>query len=168
MQESKTQPREDTGAIKTKLKSYGDLQRRIDHLITRLENLMDTIDSLPGADYSGMPRGSSDRTSKAERYVEKKDDLEQKIDRLVLQEKVLRKELEEIASALDDPDEQAVIEMKYLDTQNWQDVAFSLFGNKDDYDDNAERYMKRTFRIHGDALQHLAAIFTPKTPPASA
>ena len=40
-------------------------------------------------------------------------------------------------------------------------IWFSLFGMLDEYEDNPERYMKRTFRVHSEALQHLAAVFPP-------
>ena len=161
MQDIQTRPR-DTGEIKAKLKSYGALQRRIDLLITRLENLMEEIDTLPTANFSGMPSGRGQkRPTKAERYTEKKDELEQKISKLTRQERHLRKELEDMINLLADPDEQGVLEMRYIDTQGWEPIAFSLFGMLDEYEDNPERYMKRTFRVHGEALQHLAAVFPP-------
>ena len=92
---------------------------------------------------------------------EKKDELEQKISKLTRQERHLRKELEDMINLLADPDEQGVLEMRYIDTQGWEPIAFSLFGMLDEYEDNPERYMKRTFRVHGEALQHLAAVFPP-------
>jgi len=158
MQETQTRPR-DTTPIKTKLRSYGNLQRKIEHQITRLENLMDTIDSLPATNYSGMPSGPHDGTSKAERYVEKKDELERKIRKMVKEEKQLKEELEELIALLSDPDEQAILLIRYIDCFEWEDVSFSLYGAESDYADNEERYMKRTFRLHGAALQRLAAVF---------
>lgn len=143
--------------VKAKLRSYGDLQRRIDHQVTRLENLMDTIDSLPAASYSGMLKGSSDGTTKAERYVERKDDLERRIDRMIQEERELRRSVESMIALLTDPDEQAILEMKYIDGLAWPNVCLSLFGELDDYAEGEDRYMKRTFRIHGEALQRLAA-----------
>ena len=158
MQETQARPR-DTEPIKTKLKSYGRLQRKIEYQITRLENLMDTIDSLPATNYSGMPSGPHDGTSKAERYVEKKDELERKIRKMVKEEKQLKEELEELIALLSDPDEQAILEIRYIDCFEWEDVSFALYGAEVDYGDNPERYMKRTFRIHGAALQRLAAVY---------
>ena len=165
MREAKTPPR-DTSEIKAKLRSYGELQRRIDLLITRLENHMETIDTLPTPNYSGMPSGSHDGTTKAERYVERKDELEQKIDRMIQQEKELRKEVEDMIALLSDPDEQTALEMRYIDGLNWWEVTVALWGSCEDYDEHEKRYLKRTFRIHGEALQRLAAVFQPKTSPA--
>ena len=116
---------------------------------------MDTIDSLPAASYSGMPKGSSDGTTKAERYVKRKDDLERRIDRMIQEERELRRSVESMIALLTDPDEQAVLEMKYIDGLAWPNVCLSLFGELDDYAE--DRYMKRTVRIHGEALQRLAA-----------
>lgn len=165
MQDTNTQPRNNTGEVKAKLRSYGILQRRIDHQITRLENLVETIDSIASANYSGMPSGPHDGVSKAERYVEKKDELERKIDSMIQQEKILRKEVEELIALLPDPDEQACLEMKYVDVMDWQDVAFGLFGMLAEYESHKERYMKRTFKLHGAALQRLSEICWEKRPP---
>ena len=158
MQEIQTRPR-DTTPIKTKLRSYGNLQRKIEHQITRLENLMDTIDSLPATNYSGMPSAPHDGTSKAERYVEKKDELERKIRKMVKEEKQLKEELEELIALLSDPDEQAILEIRYIDCFEWEDVNFALYGAEKDFVEKQEHYMKRTVRIHGVALQRLAAVF---------
>ena len=163
MQEANERPR-NTEAVKMKLRSYGKLQRKIDYQITRLENLVETIDTLPSTNFSGMPSGTHDGTTKAERYVERKDELERKIDRMIQEEQELRKELEDLIALLDNPDEQAILEIKYIDGVDWPDVSWSLFHEADDYEENPERYMKRTFRIHGVALQRLAAVYPAKTP----
>ena len=78
---------------------------------------------------------------------------------MMKQETELRKELEDMIAKLNDPDEQAVLEMKYIDGLQWKNVSLSLFGMREDYEDNPERYMKRTFRIHGAALQRLGRIY---------
>lgn len=165
MREATTPPR-DTSEIKAKLRSYGELQRRLDLLIVRLEYHMETIDALPGPNYSGMPSGSHDNTTHAERYTERTDELEDKIANMREEEKELRQELEDMISLLSDPDEKSALEMHYIDGLNWRAVTVALWGNLEDYDEHEKRYLKRTFRIHGEALQRLAAVFQPKTLPA--
>lgn len=164
MREAYGQPRE-TDEIKAKLRSYGKLQRRLDNQITRLENLMESIDAVGSTNYSGMPAGSHDGTSRAERYVEQKDELEKKIDSMIQEERELKKELEDLIAQLDNPDEQGVLELKYIDGIEWPDVSELLFGSAEDYEDNPERYMKRTFRIHGAALQRLSRIYRGEPAP---
>lgn len=158
MREEYGQPRE-TDEIKAKLKSYGRLQRRLDNQIARLDNLMDSVDAVNSTNYSGMPSGSHDGTSRQERYVEHTDELQRKIDDMIEEERALRKELEDLIAQLNNPDEQGVLEMKYIDGLRWKGVCLSLFGMNEDYEENAERYMKRTFRIHGAALQRLSRIY---------
>ncbi len=164
MREAYGQQRE-TDAIRAKLRSYGELQRRLDNQLARLYNLIDSIDAVSSTNYSGMPTGSHDGTSRQERYTERKDELETKVDNMMKQETELRKELEDMIAKLNDPDEQAVLEMKYIDGLQWKNVSLSLFGMREDYEDNPERYMKRTFRIHGAALQRLSRIYRGEPAP---
>lgn len=158
MREAYGQPRE-TDEIKAKLRSYGKLQRRLDNQIARLDNLMDSVDAVNSTNYSGMPSGSHDGTSRQERYTEQKDELQTKIDNMIEEERELRKELEDLIAQLNNPDEQGVLEMKYIDGLRWKGVCLSLFGMNEDYEDKEEKYMKRTFRIHGAALQRLSRIY---------
>ena len=61
-------------------------------------------------------------------------------------------------------DEQTVIEMRYLDGAKWWAISAALYGSEDDYDEHEKRYLKRTFKVHGSALQSLARIDKAQTP----
>ena len=45
-----------------------------------------------------------------------------------------------------------------LDGARWWAISAALFGEEPDYDSYEKRYLKRTFKIHGSALQALARI----------
>lgn len=151
------QPKE-TDAIKQKLESYATLQRKIDNQIERLENLNATMGSPSTPNLTGLPSGGGDGTSKIERQVAKKDELEKKIRRMIMEERQLRKELEQLIETLKNPDEQTVIEMRYIDRAKWWTVCAALYSTEPDYDEKADKYLKRTFKLHGSALQALARL----------
>ena len=78
------QPKE-TDEIKQRLESYAALQRKIDNQIERLENLIATMGSPSTPNLTGLPSGGGDGTSKIERQVAKKDELEKKIRRMIME-----------------------------------------------------------------------------------
>ena len=152
------QPKE-TDAIKHKLESFAALQRKIDNAIKRLESLTLTMDSPSAPNLTGMPSGGGDGSSKTERQVIRKLELEEKIRRMERDERELRHELEELIDLMEKPDEQIVIQMRYLDGVKWWTISTTLFGEEPDYDSYDKRYLKRTFKIHGSALQSLTRIY---------
>lgn len=164
MQANQREPKE-TDAIKAKLESYAALQRKIDNLIERLDTFMATMGSPSTPNLTGMPSGGSDGTSKIERQVEKKDEMERKLDALIRKERDLRQELENMIEQLERPDEQTVLEMHYIDGSRWWPICAALFSQNKDYAEKEESYLRRTFRIHGSALQHIAAIYQQTTQP---
>ena len=151
------QPKE-TDEIKQRLESYAALQRKIDNQIERLENLIATTGSPSTPNLTGLPSGGGDGTSKIERQVARKDELEEKIRRMIKEERQLRRELEQLIEKLKNPDEQTVIEMRYIDRAKWWTVCAALYSTEPDYEEKADKYLKRTFKLHGSALQALARL----------
>ena len=54
------------------------------------------------------------------------------------------------------------LESRYFDHARWWAVSAALFGDMEDYEEHEKRYLKRTFKIHGSALQSLAKIYAQK------
>ena len=123
-----------------------------------MENLNATMGSPSTPNLTGLPSGGGDGTSKIERQVAKKDELEKKIRRMIMEERQLRKELEQLIETLKNPDEQTVIEMRYIDRAKWWTVCAALYSTEPDYNEKADKYLKRTFKLHGSALQALARL----------
>lgn len=152
-------PHKETYAVKAKLESYAALQRRIDNKVQRLNTLKASMGSTSTPNLTGMPGGGGNGESKVERLVIKMDDLERSIKRLELEEINLLDELEELIEQLDNPDEQTVIEMRYIDRLRWWPICAALYSGEDDYEEKADKYLKRTFKLHGSALQALAKVY---------
>lgn len=155
------QPKE-TDEIRQRLEGYATLQRKIDNQIERLENLIATMGSPSTPNLTGLPSGGGDGTSKIERQITKKDELEVKIRCMVTGERQLRKELEQLIETLKNPDEQTVIEMRYIDRAKWWTICATLYSTEPDYGEKPDKYLKRTFRLHGSALQALARLNVEK------
>ena len=151
------QPKE-TDAIKHKLESFAVLQQKIDNQIERLEQMKLTMGSPSSPNLGSGGGGNAGGVSRIERQIERKDELERKIRELIGRESVIRKELERLIEQLTNPDEQTVLEMRYLDRQNWWTICDALYGSREDYQ-NGEKYLKKVFKVHGSALQSLARIY---------
>ena len=153
-----------TQKIKGRLLAYMALLREIDNQQERLDRMTENMGVLPGPDMSGMPRpkgGVSDRVSVA---VVRKVALEEKIAEVVAKERSENAALEAMIEQLDDPDERAVIRLRYFDRAEWPDIAFVLFGGQADFNDRFESYQNRVYKIHGRALLKLAVIQSLEDP----
>lgn len=158
MGQSVKQPKE-TDEVKELLKAYGQFQRRIDNAEERLAYLEYTMGAPSSPNLTGLPSGSRDGSSKQERDIIKKLELEEKLRHMYGEENRKREEIEGLIEQMAKPDEQTAIEMRYLDRASWRTISAALYGNEPDYDRNEQRYLKRTFKIHGSALQTLARIY---------
>ena len=152
------QPKE-TDEIRELLEAYTVFQKRIDNTEERLAFIEQTLDSPSAPSLSGMPSGSRDGTSKQEREVLKKLELEEKLAEMYAEENRKREEIESLINLMDKPDEQTAIEMRYLDRANWKAICTVIYGSEPDFDEHEQRYLKRVFRVHGSALQTLAKIY---------
>lgn len=160
---SQTKKPKETDAIKQKLEHYAAFQRRIDNQIERLEYLESVMGAPSSPNLSGEPSGGGDGSSKTERQVLKKLELQQAIRDMIADEAAERKELEGMIELMPKPDEQTVIEMRYLDGAKWRQVSDALYSMEPDYEERSNTYLKRTFKLHGSALQTLARIYANKT-----
>ena len=156
--EEEKQPKE-TDAIKKLLAAFLKLRKRIDNTEKRLEALELSVGAPATPSYSGMPGGGGERSSEQERYAIKKEEIQEKLDNMYAEENRRREEIEDLIELMDKPNEQTVMEMHYLDGIKWRVISVTIWGEKPDYDENERRYLKRTFKIHGSALQSLARIY---------
>lgn len=155
----------ETDEIRELLEAYPNFQKRIDNMEERLACLEYSMDSPASSNYSGMPGGKRDGTSKQERDYLKKEELEEKLRNMYAEENRRREEIEGMVELMKNPDEQTVIEMRYLDGATWKEISVAINCGRADYDEHEERYLKRTFKIHGSALQSLARIYNAQKMP---
>ena len=140
-----------TQRIKDRLAAYTAMLRDIDNQLERLDRMEMTMASPPGPDLTGMPRGSGTPSDRTGMMVERKMELEEQIDRLKAEEKQERNAIEGLILQLSDPDERAVIRLRYFDRADWESTCGVLFGDRRDYVDRV------------DAYEHLNSDYTTET-----
>lgn len=149
----------ETDQIKALLEEYIRFQRRVDNTEERLEFLRESVGSPSSPCLTGMPGGSRDGSSKQERDLIKTEELEEKLRDMYAEESRKREEIEAIIEKLQKPDEQTAVEMRYFDNASWRAICAALHGGEEDFEENEQKYLKRTFKIHGSALLAMAKIY---------
>lgn len=89
------------------------------------------------------------------------EEMENEASEMLAQSKEIYTEIKAIVAKISGRDavnRKAVILSRYLDLMPWENVTNILFGKKDDYIDREDTYLRRTFRIHADAITELIAI----------
>ena len=155
---SQTKQPKQTDEIKALLAAYIKLQKRIDNKEKRIEALELSMGAPSTPNYDGPTGGSRGTSSKTERDYIKLEELREKLEDMTAEENRRREEIEDLVELMEKPNEQTIMEMRYLDGSNWWTICAALYGEEPDYDENEQRYLKRTFKLHGSALQSLARI----------
>ncbi len=132
--------------------------REIDNQIERLERMEATMTSPSGPNLTGMPRASGNTNDRVAIQVARKIELEETIKKAIEEERKEREAIELMVQLIKKPDERAVIRLRYFDRAEWPEICKILFGESEDFEDNTENYMRKTFRIHGTALISLAEV----------
>ena len=149
--------------IKQRLRSYRDkLTKDLKNQQLRLDRIEMKMTSIGSPSLSDMPRSSSGPFDRTSYLVAQKVDLESEV--VSLQNELIEewKDIELIIKKLKNSEEKAVIRMRYHDGMDWNDVADTMFGDKDDYLDKVDTYQRRVFRLHGQALVNMSAIENKK------
>lgn len=128
-----------TAEIKERLKAYTRLLREIENTEERLE-LMELE----------TPGGRLTETKRARL----KDELAAQL----IEEERQHNELENYLQKIEDPDERAVIRLRYFDRRDWDCIVDAIYGTNAGLCDNPEKFKRRAQKLHGQALLDLAAV----------
>lgn len=148
--------------VKQWLMKYQQGERTLDIMIERLEALEARLSTVSSPKLDGLPHGSPtyDRTLS---LIAQKEQLEWQARKMVQSQTENRLEIERAVELLPKADEKAVLQMRYIDGEKWGDVAQMLFGSRDDFFDREDSYIRRTTKLHGQALQNLTRIMSEET-----
>lgn len=153
-----------THDIKERLGKYTRLLREIDNQYERLGRMEISMAAPPGPDMTGMPRGSGTPTDRTGMMVLRKMELEEQIEERLAEEREERAALEAMIRQVENPDERAVLRLRYFDRAGWDGICAVLFSDRRDYIDRVDAYQNRTYKIHGRALLNLAAVLDELEP----
>lgn len=142
---------------KQQLKDYKRLRKEIECEQERLEMIEVKILGISYKNSDGMPRSSSSEYDKMATQIAYKTDIENNLAQLLQKEKSKRMEIEkEIVERLEYPDERMLIRLRYIDGLSWREISELLFSKRRDYYEDEEKYKRRVYRIHGNALVKMA------------
>ena len=153
-----------TQRIKDRLAAYTAMLRDIDNQLERLDRMEMTMASPPGPNMTGMPRGSGTPTDRTGMMVLRKMELEEQIEERLAEEREERTALEAMIQQVENPDERAVLRLRYFDRADWDGICAVLFSDRQDYLERIDSYQNRTYKAHGRALLRMAEILKDMGP----
>lgn len=141
--------------MKKRLYAFRELEVEIEFEEERLDRLKSKAYSPSGGSLTGMPKSGTvyDRTGE---LVIRLEALEKHITSLKKQRESERSRLEYLVRKLRKSGDRALIRARYLDREEWDDVQFVLFGDKEDFNEKFEDYRQRMFRWHRNAIVEMA------------
>lgn len=145
-------------AMKERLRDYRSMNKEIENQIERLERMEMKISSIGSPVLSDMPKSPSTAYDRMASSVARKVDFENEIKELIAERDSERRSLESLIRQLKKPDERAVIRMRYLDIEDWEDILMMIFGGQRDFNDKYDNYKQRMFRLHSAAISNMAAL----------
>nr|UVY64828.1 MAG: Protein of unknown function (DUF722) [Bacteriophage sp.] len=147
-----------TQRIKDRLAAYTAMLRDVDNQLERLGRMEISMAAPPGPDMTGMPRGSGTPTDRTGMMVLRKMELEEQIEERLAEEREERAALEAMIRQVENPDERAVLRLRYFDRADWDGICAVLFSDRQDYLERIDSYQNRTYKAHGRALLRMAEI----------
>lgn len=145
-------------SVKNRLNEYRALCEEIENEFERLDRMRMKATSVSGMRISDMPRIQPHEFDRTAEIVARIIDLEKDIEGLVDKKKTEGELIESLIRKLEKPDERAIIRVRYLDHEEWEDVMFVLFGNRSDYNQKYDAYKQTMFRRHRSAIAELAKL----------
>ncbi|MCD8211792.1 MAG: DUF1492 domain-containing protein [Oscillospiraceae bacterium] len=126
------------------LKQAYRLDQKINSSVAQAEQLRKAAASVslrnPGGRVLKSPSGEAPFVSRIERVMELEESIDRETDRLV----DLRRQIRQVISGLNDPDEQLVLEYRYIHGFTWEQIGDTL--------NAASRTVRRW---HRNALEHV-------------
>lgn len=149
-----------TEMVKTWLTEYTENEDNLTNILDRIDDLESKITAPRIAQLDNMPHSNSSIDNLGE-MIAKKDALEREAYTLLEESRKLYRDRESAISRITGkrwPQMRAVLRLHYLDFAPWHDVNRLLWRRKPDFEEHEDSYLRRTHRIHSEALQRLSLI----------
>ncbi len=147
--------------VKVWLSGYGELIKDVDNILERIEILRERAFSPSSPILDGMPHQKGNRTDRIGHTVAHYDFLEREAKAKFERAKILYKEIDtsiKLIHGKGSADKKAVLQMKYLDLAEWDEVLDMLFMKKENFLEKEDSYRRRVFKLHQVALSELAEL----------
>lgn len=127
----------------------------------RLDGLRSRAEDPRGSNLDGMPHAGSFAEDKIGALVAQIEELTAENARLWKRVGELRREREAAIRRIEGrgyAELRAVLRLRYIDGENWNDLCFVLYGGKEDFSEREDSYLRRAYKLHGKALYELTQI----------
>jgi hypothetical protein len=145
-------------AIKERLHAHIDLIGEYECQLERLARLTASIQAPKAQTYDGMHGGGSSDGDHIAIQVTRKMELEQDIENMKKDIRYDEAKIDAIIRQLDSAEERGILRLRYIDAEDWEEVARIQYHKKADYQRDPDIYLRRAYRKHGEALAKLAKI----------
>lgn len=147
--------------VKEWLSRFAENERQLDNLMERIETLRSRLGAPGAPTLSGMPRSGGNGVDMIGRKLIAIEALEEQVQRLLARSRHLYAEINGEIDKITGkgwPDLRAVLKMRYLDLASWEEINAMLWASKANFADCKESYIRRTLRIHTEALEAMLYI----------
>ncbi len=148
----------DTSKVKKLLNDYSEEGKYIELQSERLDRLNTKLYTIGSPELSTMPKSSSLSNDKITNLIIKRDEVKSKLDELIQKHEEGRKYINVFVEQISSPRERMVLQMRYIDREQWADITFALFGDKEDYIEKEGSYLRNVYYIHGYALCNMQRV----------
>lgn len=159
--------RYDVEAVKARLYEYRDIAKEIDSQSERLERLKAKMYGVGAQAITDMPRTPSPDFDRTAGLIQQKEELEREIREAVERQRSEREYLEDVVKHLRRSEERTVIRVRYFDCASWNDVVDLMFGDSPDLLEKEDSYLRRVYKLHGQALYGMAKYIEENDPDRS-
>lgn len=143
-------------SVKRRLMEYRDGERYLETQAARLERLVEKMYGTKIPELSDMPKAQSTVMDRTGLMVAQKLEIEEEIRSVKEKQRVEREWIKGVLRHLKSAEEVAVIQTRYLDAESWNTVAKVVFGQKPDFDEKQESYLRQSTKLHKRALSKIA------------
>ena len=133
-------------AVKTRLYAYREMSRDIENQNERLERIKTKLIGVGAQSITDMPKSPSPTDDRTVELIQQKMELEEEIREVVEKRRAERAFFESVA----------VLRVRYIDNASWDEVVDVLFGGKEDLLEREDIYLRRVYKLHGQALLSMA------------
>ncbi len=143
------------------MRRYADLLREVELLRARADAIRSRAASPPTSALDGLPHSPGFEGDKLGGVIGTADVIEQRVSEKEAQAAEAYQEIDATIQQISGKhaaERKFILQCRYLDRLDWPDVIFLLFGDKDDFGDREDSYIRRTYSIHKAALQDIGEI----------
>lgn len=146
-------------AVKGWLRRYQQITEDIENLESRLEVLEIRAKSPRTSNIDGMPHNPSPDHDRIGDAVAKIDSVKRTIAERKAQANEVYREIDAMIERLQGRYAhlwRIILQLRYLDGMDWNDISFSVFGRQADFLSKEDSYLRRTYKYHQTAVETLA------------